>query len=141
MKYQIMVSHGEFAEGLDNALTMLAGKRKEVLAVGLHDGMTADDFAKVFSDKIADLCADDEVVLLGDIIGGSPLTTAMNVLKDKGILANTIVIGGMNLPLALTSVLMKDTLDKDTFVNQVIQEATGALKELEVVVEDEDDDI
>ena len=30
MKYVVLVSHGEFAEGLANALMMLAGQKEEV---------------------------------------------------------------------------------------------------------------
>ena len=30
MKYVVLVSHGEFAKGLANALSMLAGEKKEV---------------------------------------------------------------------------------------------------------------
>ena len=48
MKYVVLVSHGEFAKGLANALAMLAGEKKEVIAVGLENGKTADEFAEVF---------------------------------------------------------------------------------------------
>ena len=82
---------------------------------------------------------DDEIVLLADIVGGSPLTTALNVLAEKGLMEKTTTIGGMNLPLALTSVLMKDTLQGDSFVQAVLSEATTALQEFKVVEDDEDD--
>ena len=141
MKYVVLVSHGEFAEGLANALSMLAGQKEEVLAVGLKDGKTADEFAATFAEVIAPIHSEDEVILLGDLIGGSPLTTAMNVLTDHGLMGCTTVIGGMNLPLALTTVLMKDAIDRDTLVAQVLSEAQGALKEFKVVSNDEDDDI
>ena len=45
----------------------------------------------------------------------------------------------MNLPLALTSVLMKDTLQGDSFVQAVLSEATTAFQEFKVVEDDEDD--
>lgn len=141
MKYVILVSHGQFAEGLANALSMLAGQRKEVIAVGLKDGKTADEFAEVFSQAIQHIIAEDEIILLADLIGGSPLTTAMNVIADKGLTNQTTVIGGMNLPLALTTVLMKDAFDKEALVEQVLNEAQGALKEFKIVSDDEDDDI
>lgn len=141
MKYVILVSHGDFAEGLAQALSMLAGKREDVLAVGLKDGKTADEFAKVFDETISHITCEDEIVLLGDLIGGSPLTTAMNVITDKGLMSQTTIIGGMNLPLALTTVLMKDAFDKETLVAQVLSEAQGALREFKVVSDDEDDEI
>ena len=40
MKYVILVSHGKFANGLNDALSMLAGNREDILSVGLEN---ADD--------------------------------------------------------------------------------------------------
>lgn len=141
MKYVVLVSHGEYANGLKDALSMLAGKRDDVISVGLENGKSADEFAIVFNQSISHITDNDEIILLGDLIGGSPLTTAMNVITGKNLMNNTTVIGGMNLPLALTTVLMKDTFERDALVEQVLQEAKGALKEFKVVSQDEDDDI
>lgn len=139
MKYVVLVSHGEFAKGLANALSMLAGHKEEVLAVGLVDGDSADEFASVFEQTIAPITQADEIILLGDLIGGSPLTTAMNVIASRQMTDQCVVIGGMNLPLALTVVLMKDALDKEALVEQVLAEAQGALKELKVSTEEEEE--
>lgn len=142
MNYLVLVSHGEFAYGLKSALSMLAGEKEEVIACGLKDGKTADEFAKQFEETIAPITADDKILLLADIIGGSPLTTASNVLAQKGYLANTTMIGGMNLPLALTAVLMKDSLEGETLVSTILSEGTGAMKQFVVETNtDEDDDI
>lgn len=141
MKYLILVSHGDFAKGLKSSLNMLAGQRDDVIASGLEDGKTADEFATVFEQDIAKVQEGDQVVLLADIIGGSPLTTALNVLDKKAMLDKTLVIGGMNLPLALTAVLMKDNLDGDALVSTIISEATGAIKQFETQVSDEEEDI
>ena len=47
MKYLLLVSHGGFAEGLKTSLAMFAGdKMDQVIAIGLKDGKTVDDFAK-----------------------------------------------------------------------------------------------
>lgn len=81
MKYLLLVSHGGFAEGLKTSLAMFAGdKMDQVIAVGLKDGKTVDDFAKDSRQAISGLTADDSVVVLADIVGGSPLTTACSVL-------------------------------------------------------------
>lgn len=139
MKYVVLVSHGLFAEGLFDALKMLAGKRDDVIAVGLHDGQSADEFAQVFNQAISQVTSDDEIILLGDLIGGSPLTTAMNVIAEHQMSQKTLVIGGMNLPLALTTVLMKDAFDQECPKEQILNEAHGALKEFKVVSDDEED--
>lgn len=141
MKYEVLVSHGLFAQGLGNALSMLAGERDDVIAVGLENGKSAEQFAQIFADAIKCITAEDEIILLGDIIGGSPLTTAMNVITGKGFMKNTTVIGGMNLPLALTTVLMKDAFDRETLTAQVLSEAAESLKEFKVVSQETDDEI
>ena len=141
MKYEVLVSHGLFAQGLGNALSMLAGERDDVIAVGLENGKSAEQFAQIFADAISKITADDEIILLGDIIGGSPLTTAMNVITGKGFMKTTTVIGGMNLPLALTTVLMKDAFDRETLTAQVLSEAAESLKEFKVASEETDDEI
>ena len=50
----------------------------------------------------------------------------MNVLAQSGLIDKTTVLGGMNLPLALTTILMKDVLDTDALITNVTSEATGA---------------
>lgn len=137
MKYVILVSHGKFANGLNDALSMLAGNREDILSVGLENGKSVDVFVALFTEKVKDISTDDEVILLGDIIGGSPLTNATNVLVNKGI--KTVILGGMNLPLALTTVLMKDTVSLDEIADQVLEQARMAMQEFKIVEESEDD--
>lgn len=137
MKYVILVSHGKFANGLNDALSMLAGNREDILSVGLENGKSVDEFTALFTEKVKDISTDDEVILLGDIIGGSPLTNATNVLVNKGI--KTVILGGINLPLALTTVLMKDTVSLDEIADQVLEQARMAMQEFKIVEESEDD--
>ncbi|WP_422804175.1 PTS sugar transporter subunit IIA [Streptococcus sp. FT1-55] len=145
MKYLVLVSHGGFAEGLETSLAMFAGdKMDQVIAVGLQNGKSVDDFAIDFKAAMAPLKEDDSVVVLADIVGGSPLTTACGVLEELGKLDTAVVLGGMNLPMALTSVVMKDALEGADFVAAVLPEAQAALQEFKVTsddADDEDDDI
>ena len=60
-----------------------------------------------------------------------------NVLVNKGI--KTVILGGMNLPLALTTVLMKDTVSLDEIADQVLEQARMAMQEFKIVEESEDD--
>ena len=137
MKYVILVSHGKFANGLNDAISMLAGNIEDILSVGLENGKSVDEFTALFTEKVKDISNDDDVILLGDIIGGSPLTNATNVLVNKGI--KTVILGGMNLPVALTTVLMKDTVSLDEIANQVLEQARMAMQEFKIVEESEED--
>jgi PTS system N-acetylgalactosamine-specific IIA component len=113
----------------------------QVIAVGLKNGKTVDDFAQDFRQAISGLTAEDSVIVLADIVGGSPLTTACSVLDELGKLDNAVILGGMNLPMAITSAVMKDMLEGDAFVQAVLPEAQAALQEFKIASDDEEDDI
>lgn len=140
MKYIVLVSHGEFANGLKNALSMLAGDRKNLIACGLKDGKSADEFAQEFETVVNEISLDDEVLLFGDLIGGSPLTTACNVLVEKGFSQNLRIVGGMNLPAILSALLSVDFMDLDMLKETALSEGKNALAEfvLEPVTEEDD---
>ncbi|MGM9951948.1 MAG: PTS sugar transporter subunit IIA [Intestinibaculum porci] len=141
MKYLVLVSHGDFAEGLKTSLAMFAGdKIDQVIAVGLKNGTSADDFAEKFKAALSPLTAEDSLVLLADIVGGSPLTTALNVLGEMGRLESTTVLGGMNLPMALTAVVMKDVMEGEAFASSVLSEAKTALQEFKTSSDDDDEE-
>ena len=144
MRYLLLVSHGEFAAGLKTSIAMFAqDKIGDVIANGLRDVMSTDEFEHHFRQSLSHLKEEDRVIVLADIIGGSPLTAACKVLDELGYLEDAIVLGGMNLPMAINAVVMKDMLDGQEFVKTVLGEAGAALRELDVVSsEDElDDDI
>ena len=141
MRYLILVSHGTFAPGLHNALGMMAGSdREDIRSTSLLDGMDVDTFRVNFAELVKDITTEDEIILTADIIGGSPLTTALDVLTEKGLLGKTLAIGGMNLPLVLTAAFA----DAETPLEELEQELTGEAKDQIkrfALGGDEDDDI
>lgn len=146
MKYLIMVSHGRFAEGVKTSLEMFAGDANDrVFALCLHNGKSADDFKKEVEDFLDEhqFKDDDEFVVLADIIGGSPLTTFLNVFSARGYLDRAVVLGGMNFTMALTATVSLDTMDKDALAKQALSEASTAIQQYQVpsATDDDDDDI
>lgn len=143
MKYVVLVSHGTFAPGLHSVLKMLAGgEREDILSASMEDGMGADVFTQRFQKAIEAVKQEDEIILLADIIGGSPLTNALDVLSQKGLLGRTRAFGGMNLPMALTASMMKDGMDMDALADDMLQESRNAIQEMELnMAEEEDADI
>ena len=145
MKYLVLVSHGGLAEGVQSSLGMFASdKTDQVIAVGLKAGKSVDDFALEFRQALAGLAEEDQVLVLADIVGGSPLTTACNVLAELGKLDTAVVLGGLNLTMALTGLVMKDMLEGKELARTILSEASAALQEFEVATdsdEEDDDDI
>ena len=108
MRYLIVISHGELASGFCNALGMLVGEREDVLHAAFKDGMGLPEFKENIKSMIAPITADDEVIVMADLISGSPLTTTMEAIAEHIPLTNVRAIGGMNLPLAVTAIENED---------------------------------
>ena len=141
MRYLILVSHGTFAPVLHNALGMMAGSdREDIRSTSLLDGMDVDTFRANFAELVGDITAEDELILTADIIGGSPLTTALDVLTEKGLLARMLAIGGMNLPLVLTAAFADADTPLDALEAELTGEAKDQIKRF-ALGGDEDDDI
>ena len=92
MKYVVIVSHGMLAPGLHDAVKMLAGEDSpEVLSTSLLNGMGADEYADNFRKLISPVGPEDEIILFADLVGGSPLSFAANVLAEEGLLGRTLI--------------------------------------------------
>lgn len=142
MKYVLLVSHGTMAQGVKSVLEMLAGGgREDILATSLQNGMGADTFAGQVADCIRGITQEDEILLFADLIGGSPLTTAANVIAQAGLMGRTTMVGGMNFPLVLSVVLQKDFMDTAELVKAAIPEARAAMQEFRIQAENGEDDI
>ena len=83
MKYVLLVSHGTFANGLHSVLEMMAGSdRNDILSTNLINGMTVERFEGEVEKLVQEITQEDQIILLADLIGGSPLTTTLNVWNE-----------------------------------------------------------
>ncbi len=142
MKYIVLVSHGNFAYGLESALKMLdGGERSDIIAMGLTPDMGSEVYVKELKEKLSGITSDDEILLFGDIGGGSPLTMAANVLSEMGLMGAALIYGGSNLPLVLNASLMKDNMTAEELDAFILESAREELKRMNFGAEDADDDI
>ncbi|MFT8556958.1 MAG: PTS fructose transporter subunit IIA [Liquorilactobacillus hordei] len=144
MKYLLLVSHGDFSNGLKQTLSMFAGETiNSVIAVGLKPDETSTTLEHHFETILEKLPTDAQFIVLADIIGGSPLTTVCNTLNKYNKLQDSFIIGGMNFSMALTALMSKDIMDEEELKAKIMSESKGAIKFLDIAVASEtsDDDI
>ena len=141
LRYVFIVSHGMLAKGMHDAVKMLSGNESdEIQSIGLERDMGADEFADKFRELLKPVQPEDGIILFADIVGGSPLSTAANVIAEEGLLDKTLMIGGMNLALVLTGVLSKDDDDFEENLPELIDEAKSNMKVFSVESGAENDD-
>ena len=80
------------------------------------------------------------MLLLGDIVGGSPLTNALNVLSELGLLSRTVALGGMNLPMAMTALMGLQTQDMSELAESMVNEARSGARRIAIVQDSEEDE-
>ncbi len=140
MKYLLLVSHGTMAPGVHSVIRMLLGERENVLSYSMEDGVLADDFVAALATVLEPIGEGDSVVVLGDIVGGSPLTNTLNTLTQKGLLDRTIAFGGLSLPMAIAALMaIDDGVDDDTLVQGVLTEARDGARRIELALDDDED--
>lgn len=131
MKYLLIVGHATLARGIEGALEMLLGSREFICSCGMEDGMSPNDFRQKFAQLIDPITAQDEVVLLADIAGGSPLKNALVALDDKGLGNNVNVFGGANLAMAIAAVMgIEDGLGMDAIRDAMLSEGSQSVKQI-----------
>ena len=141
MKYLLLVSHGTMAPGVHSVIKMLLGEKDYVLSHSMEDGVSADDFVAALTSVIEPIEVGDSVVVLGDIVGGSPLTNTLNVLTQKGLLPQTIAFGGLSLPMAISAIMaIEDGMDDATLVQSVVDEAREGARQVVLALDEEEDE-
>jgi len=72
------------------------------------------------------------------------MTKAREVLAEKNLLDKSLILTGMNMPMVMTAVIMKDNIDDRNMLKEIIlNEARNAITEfvVETPADDSDDDI
>lgn len=144
MKYLLLISHGDFSNGLKQTLSMFAGDAiNTVISIGLKPDEAIDTLDKRIDITMKPIPENSQFVILADIIGGSPLTTVCNVLNRQKKFNDSIIIGGMNFPMALTAMMFKDSLDNIELKSKLLSEATKAIRPLDMngIMKPSDEDI
>lgn len=122
-KAYFLISHNEFAYGLKKAVEMIVGKQENLTAYGLMPGDHPDNIVAKIEEQITE---DMEVVILGDIAGGSVCNSAL-VLTTR---PNVVLVSGTNLPLAM-EIIVTQTTDKEA-IEAIIASVREGIKMLKV---------
>ncbi|TYR80021.1 PTS fructose transporter subunit IIA [Priestia megaterium] len=125
MRQILLVSHGTMAEGVYQAAFMIAGNLNNVDYLCLEQGLGIEAFREQFALKIDEIKETEEIVVLADLMGGSPYNSAVALLSEKELLTKSKVISGLNLPLLLTVLFEEKSLDRDKIQNVITTARDG----------------
>ena len=109
-----LASHGHFASGMKSSIEILAGPN---IRLTVFDAYINQDSVQEHLDAFyADVKADDQVILLSDLYGGS-VNQVMYLYLEK---PNTTLIAGVNLALVL-ELSIRESIEKEDICRLVEQ--------------------
>ena len=91
----LVVTHGNVARELVNALEMIIGEQERVEALSIDWEVDVDE-AKGHIGKAIALCGKKNVLVLTDMFGGTPTNLELPFAGDE-----VVVVTGVNLPMLI----------------------------------------
>ncbi len=131
MRKIIIATHGDFASGIKNSLTMIAGDlANDIKIYCLYPGASATEFADELRIEIIEN-SEVEYIILTDLFGAS-VCTAMSLLT---IYTNVVVLAGLNLNIALEVLLGKSTKLTSDDIDDLLQSAKDGIQQIKLNTE------
>jgi len=94
----LVVSHGRLAEALISSVEFLVGELKRIKGLSIWPKESKKEIKHRIQQKMAEIDDGDGVVILTDIMGGTPTNIALSFLEDEKV----EVVTGVNMPMLLT---------------------------------------
>ncbi len=127
-------------QGLKSAIGVVMGMADEITALGLEEGMDIKTFREKFLEILNQIPKEDEIILLCDIIGGSPFTSSAELLRQEGFLERSLILTGMNMPV-LVQLLLQKMIPLEQLKSEVKAISAGTIQIFEEESEDEDEEL
>ncbi|GEK63913.1 MULTISPECIES: PTS sugar transporter subunit IIA [Lactiplantibacillus] len=133
----VVVSHGSFAQGVVDSSYMIFGKQDKVQTVTFQLDEEPNELADKLAAAVARFDADDQVLFLVDLWGGSPFNAASRIIAEHT--ERMGLITGLNLPMLIEAYTVRDKP-----IDEVIAhlEETGkiGIKHLKLLQDDGEDE-
>jgi PTS system mannose-specific IIA component len=94
----LIVSHGRLAEAFISSVQFLVGNLQKVRGVSIWPKDKEKDVRDRIQKEIKGVDDGDGVVILTDVLGGTPTNLSLSFLKEEKV----EVVTGVNLPMLLT---------------------------------------
>ncbi|NWG01837.1 MAG: PTS sugar transporter subunit IIA [Syntrophaceae bacterium] len=94
----LIVSHGRLAEALISSVQFLVGNLKRVKGISIWPKDRKEEVKDRIRQGIGEVDEGDGVVILTDVLGGTPTNLSLSFLENKQV----EVVTGVNLPMVLT---------------------------------------
>lgn len=93
----LLMSHGNFAKAAIDSAELIVGEQTNFETLGVYTVDDVEVLKEEMLQKISSLDTTKGLVVLTDIIGGTPINLASQLLSQEKV----VVVSGLNLPMLL----------------------------------------
>lgn len=94
----LIVSHGRLADALISSVQSLVGSLEKIRGVSIWSNDREEEVKDRIQKKMTEVDDGDGVVILTDVLGGTPTNLSLSFLEDEKV----EVVTGVNIPMLLT---------------------------------------
>lgn len=93
----VIAAHGHLAQELASTAVQIVGELPHVSTCSVEPGLSVEGLRARISEAVKSVDGGDGVLVLADLLGGSPCTQSLMLCRDKKV----EVLTGVNLPMLL----------------------------------------
>ncbi|ANZ61514.1 PTS mannose transporter subunit IIA [Secundilactobacillus paracollinoides] len=134
----IVASHGDFASGILQSATMIFGAQTKVTAVTFQASEGPADLKQKYEQALAEFDADDQVLFLVDLWGGTPFNVASQLVAQSP--ERMALLTGLNLPMMIDAYTLREQPLTDV-VPHLENSGRKGIRHLDLTPSDEEDDL
>ena len=121
----VIVGHGEFAQAMLSTAEQIAGKQELIEAIS-NNGLDCELLDRKIKESI-DCSKEYETIVFVDLPGGSCTISCLNLLKEN---KNIKVICGINLPMLLEFIMLREKYSADKLLAILIKKGQNNIFQL-----------
>ncbi len=126
-KFVLIITHGDFGIELLKSVEMIMGEQEDAVALGLRLGDSVDDLRSKAEEIIVEnQTMSKDIIILVDILGGSPSNIALYMLKKY---SNINLITGVNMLILIEIFQSREVVEEtDELLEKAIDSSINGTK-------------
>ena len=127
----LIVSHGNFSQGVLSAVEMIYGKAQRVEYLSLQPDQSPEEFKEEVDLKISTLDQGEGIIIFTDVQGGTPFNICSNIAIQNELIE---VITGFNLVMIIEALTLREREDIKNLSREIVKIGVSSIKILSELI-------